>query len=129
MNDKVKNLIKILKDKITEDFKGYNTTAESREAYLKCCECVLRGGKLYFPDFHNKYDRPDKEGELKSYRPLSNLSIAEYLKEIELPYPVATAGDYILCRCLSSNFSFYYGNYELNVVCNNCGNEWSAYSG
>ena len=36
----------------------------------------------------------------------------------------------IVCRCgESKSFSSFYGSYEILLRCNNCGNEFSAYSG
>jgi len=36
----------------------------------------------------------------------------------------------VVCRCGKSNmFSSYYGSYEIILKCNNCDNEFSAYSG
>lgn len=36
----------------------------------------------------------------------------------------------IVCKCgESEHFSASYGNYKLNLKCNKCGNEFTAYSG
>lgn len=129
MNNEIENLIKTLKDKTTAHLIECKVPLESYWRYLNLCECVLHNGKLYFPNFHDPYENSDKEGEIQSYSHPTNTSLVKYLKEIELPRPLAAKDDCVLCACLCSNFSFYYGDYELIVVCNNCGNEWSAYSG
>ena len=35
----------------------------------------------------------------------------------------------VICSCGNSKFELFYGNYEINATCTNCGNSDTVYSG
>ena len=55
----------------------------------------------------------------------------ELKKEIEMEFDVLfTYESIVVCRCGEmKSFSAKYGSYELILMCNKCGNEFTGYSG
>ena len=76
------------------------------------------------------YSRDDDE-DGKCLLKIGFYGIDEIQEEIERRFKVKfPTNDPVLCICGEDKmFSGSYGCYEINLKCNSCGNEFSAYSG
>jgi hypothetical protein len=118
--------------KYRKDIHDYLISLQDNDKYYykKDYKFFEQDGLLY----RAEYDQENKN-KIKSYGSYYDLFLnnkLELLNKIEQKFNLTFANDDcdIICRCGASNqFSAYVPGYELVLKCNNCGYEFTAYSG